>query len=306
MPLFPRLTSLWRNVIQRGRVERQLNEEIGSYVALSIDAKMRGGMREEDARRTALLELGGVEQVKEHVRQARWGYYLETRLQDLRFGLRTLRKSPLFSLTVALVLALGIGSTTLMFTIVNSVLLNGPPYQEADRLFMLWQKLPQEDRVSFSLREFTAWRKQTQVFKSFSSYTGTGFTISGLGEPAFVIGQMVTPSLFQALRAQPALGRVFSEAEGQPGHDQVVILSHAIWREKFGMRADAVGQPVVMNGAPYTVVGVMPETFDFPNREAKLWTPAALGGPLFQEARRAFSACHRATETRRHIAAPPG
>ncbi len=283
MRLLSRLASLVRNVTRKREVEQALEEEVAAYVEMLTREKMKQGMNENQARRGAILELGGAEQVKEQVRDVRMGHFIETRMQDLRFAFRTLRKSPGFSLTVALVLALGIGSTALMFTIVNSVLLKGPPFPQADRLVMLWQDLPQEKRVSFSTREFTTWQKETQLFESIAAFTGNGFTITGRGDPELIIGRQVTPSFFQALRANPALGRVFLESEGTAGHDRSVILSHALWRDKFGMRNDVAGQALVMNGEPYTVIGVMPEGFIFLDREAKLWVPAALDGPLFQQ-----------------------
>ena len=283
MSLFSRFVSLTRNLTRRRHVERDLAAEVNSYVDLSIERKVRGGLSETDARREALVELGGAEQVKELVRDVRVGHFLETRIQDVRYAFRTLRKAPVFSLTVALVLALGIGSTALMFTIVNSVLLKGPPFPEADRLVMLWQDLPQEKRVSFSTREFTVWRDQSQLFENLAALTGSGFTITGRGEPELAIGQSVTPSFFQTLRVAPALGRVFLEAEGKSGQERVVILSHSFWREKFAMRANVLSETIVMNGKPYSIVGVMPEDFDFPRRDIKLWVPAALDAPLYQD-----------------------
>ena len=283
MALLPSITSLFRNLTRRGKIERDLAAEVNSYVDLATQKKMKQGLNEPDARRAALVEFGGAEQVKELVRDVRVGHLFETRMQDLRFAFRSLRKSPVFSLTVAIVLALGIGSTALMFTIVNSVLLKGPPFPEADRLVMLWQDLPQEKRVNFSTREFTAWRSQSQLFESFAGMTGTGFTITGRGEPELVIGQQVTPSFFQVLRVTPTLGRAFLESEGKSGQDRVTILSHAFWREKFGMRTNVLGETVIMNGQSYSIVGVMPEDFDFPRRQVKLWVPAALDGGVFQE-----------------------
>ncbi len=277
------LSAILRNLMRRRKVEKDLSDEVSSYLDLATQRKMQQGLTEPEARRAAAVELGGTEQVKELVRDARLGHFIQTRLQDVRFAFRSLRKAPIFSLTVALVLALGIGSTALMFTIVNSVLLKGPPFPDPDRLVMLWQDLPQEKRVSFSTREFTVWRDQTQLFENFAAMTGTGFTITGRGEPELAIGQQVTPSFFQTLRATPALGRTFLEAEGKAGNEQVVILSHSFWREKFGMRRDVLGENVVMNGKPYAVVGVMPPNFDFPRRAIKLWVPAALDTPLFQE-----------------------
>lgn len=282
MSLFSRIASLWRNLTRRREVERELTDEVSSYVELATQAKMKDGLTEGEARREALVEFGGVEQVKEEVREVRLGHFLETRWQDLRFGLRTLRKSPVFSLTVALVLALGIGSTALMFTIVNSVLLQGPPYPQADRLYMLWQNIPEEDHVSFSPREFAAWKKQTEVFESLSAYMGNGFALSSAGEPDLLFGHLVTPSLFQTLHVNAALGRVFLESEGEVGNEHVVILSHSVWRDKFDQRPDVLGQSITLNGEPYTVVGVMPQGFDFPQTDVKLWVPAVMDGPFLQ------------------------
>src|SRR6476619_7346067 len=174
MSLRSRLSSFFRNVTQRRNVDRDLAAEVDSYVDLSTQRKIRQGLSETEARRAALVELGGAEQVKELVRDARFGHFLETRMQDLRFAFRSLRKAPLFSLTVALVLALGIGSTALMFAMVNSLLLKGPPFPDSSRLVMLWQDLPQEKRVSFSTREFLVWQQQSQLFENLSAMTGLG------------------------------------------------------------------------------------------------------------------------------------
>ncbi|MFL6584735.1 MAG: ADOP family duplicated permease [Chthoniobacterales bacterium] len=280
MSLRNSITSLCRNLGRKRAIERDLDREVSSYVELATVAKMKAGMSERDARRAALVELEGAEQVKEQVRESRRGYRLEILLQDLRFAFRTLRKAPAFSLTVALVLALGIGSTTLMFTIVNSVLLEGPPFPQADRLFTVWQRIPEEPRVSFSPKEFTAWQKQTQVFESLAFVTGTGFTISGLGDPELAIGRMVPPAYFGALRANPQLGRVFAESEA---NEHVVVLSHALWRKKFGARPDVVGQSVTLNGEPYAVIGVLPGNFDIEGPDATLFVPVNLANPIFTE-----------------------
>jgi predicted permease len=278
-----RIFAFIRNLTRRRDIERDLAAEVDSYIDLSAQRKVGQGLSEADARRAALIELGGTEQVKELVRDARIGHFLETRMQDVRFAFRSLRKSPVFSLTVALVLALGIGSTALMFTIVNSVLLKGPPFPEADRLVMLWQDLPQEKRVSFSTREFTVWRDQSQLFENLAAMTGSGYTITGRGEPELALGQQVTPSFFSTLGLKLVLGRTFLETEGKNGQDRVVILSHAFWQTKFGMQSDILGQSLIMNGKAYTVIGVLPENFDFPSPLYKVWVPAALDAPLFQD-----------------------
>jgi putative ABC transport system permease protein len=280
MPLPARIASLVRNLTRRRRVERDLSDEVTSYVDLATQRKMKEGLNESDARRAALVELGGAEQVKELVRDARLGHFLATRMQDVRYAFRTLRKAPVFSLTVAIVLALGIGSTALMFTIANSVLLEGPRFPEAKRLFTLWQRIPEEPRVAFSPKEFRAWQQQTQVFETLSFVTGTGFTISGKGDPELVIGRLVTPAFFQVTRANPAIGRAFAETEA---NDRVVVLSHALWRDKFGQRPEVLGESVTMNGESYTIIGVMPDTFVFEGTDAKLFVPASLNSPVFSQ-----------------------
>ncbi len=283
MRVFSSLAACCRNLFQRRRIERDLAEEVDSYLALSADGKMRDGLEPAAARRAAATEFGGVEQVKEEVRDVRLGHFLEMRLQDLRFAFRTLRKAPIFSFTVVAVLTLGIGSTALIFSLVNSILIQGPPFPEAGRLFMLWGKIPEEPQISFSPQEFTAWQKQTGLFESFAAFTGSGFTIYDRGEPDLVTGQLVTPSLFAALLTTPALGRAFLHSEAAPGRDHVVILSDELWRKRFGGRADVLGQSVNLDGEPYLIVGVMPPGFDFPNPKVKLWTPIAFAAPLFQE-----------------------
>lgn len=283
MRFFSELRAFWSGLFRRKQLERDLNDELESYLALSAAAHERSGLDPVAARRAAAVELGGAEQLKESVREARLSHFLETRWHDLRFAIRTLHKSPVFSLTVVLVLALGIGSTALMFTIVNSLLIASPPYPDSDRLFLIWQRIPQEDHVSFSVKEFTAWEKQNSVFERLAVYTGNGFTISGQGEPEMVVGHMVTPSFFQVLRVAPVLGRAFLESKGKAGNDHEVILSDTLWRRKFAGRADVLGRQIILNGEPYTVVGVMDPVFDFPSHDPTLWVLADLRSPLFQD-----------------------
>ncbi|MFL6527632.1 MAG: ADOP family duplicated permease [Chthoniobacterales bacterium] len=280
MRLLHILGSFCRNLTGKRRVERELSDEVSSFVELSTRAKVREGMDECDARRAALLELEGTEQIKERMREMRSGYRFETFLRDLRFALRTLRKAPAFSFTVVAVLGLGIGSTTLMFAIVNAVLVEGPPFPQSDRLFTLWNRIPEEPRVSFSPKEFAAWQKQTQVFDGLAFATGTGFTISGRGEPELVIGRMVPPVFFSVLRSQPQLGRTFAESEA---NEHVVVLSDTLWRKKFAARPDVLGESVTLNGQPYTVVGVLPQNFEFDGADAALFAPVSLANPMFAQ-----------------------
>lgn len=269
-----------RNLTQKRRLEKELTDEVDSYVALSVQEKMKRGASEAEARRAARVDLQGTEQVKEHVRDIRAGRSLERRWQDFRYATRVLRKSPMFSLTVIAVLTLGLGSTTLIFAIVDSMLLQGPRFPQVDRLFTVWQRIPEEPRVSFSPKEFEAWEKQTQLFEHLAFVTGTGFTLTGRGEPELVVGRLASPFLFETLGAKPALGRLFGNADSD---DHLVVLSDSLWRRKFAARSDVVGEQLVLEGQPYTIVGVLPESFSFDGSDAALFVPARLSKPIFRE-----------------------
>ncbi len=283
MTFLPRLLSLLRNLVRRRMVEQDLHEEVNSYVELATAAKIRDGSSPAEARREALMEVGGMEQAREQVRQARMGYFLENRWRDLRFAFRTLSRAPLFSFSVLLVLGLGLGSTLLVFSIVNSLLLQGPPFPQGDRLQMLWQDLPLEKRVSFSPREFQIWRQETRAFASLAALTGTSYTVTGRGEPYLAPALRVTPSFFSTLGTRPFLGRAFSEEEGKPGRERVALVSYAFWRDRLGGSRDVPGTELLLDGESHTIVGVMPERFDFPGRQTSVWVPAVLETPAFQE-----------------------
>lgn len=210
---------------------------------------------------------------------------MDSLFQDIRFALRILRKSPGFTLVAALTLAIGIGANTAMFSVVNSVLLRPLPFADPDQIVSIWQKLPQEDRVSFSPPEFQDWQQQTQVFESLAATTGNGFTLTGRGDPAMIFGLMATPSLFQVLGVTPMLGRTFSPDEGFAGRDHVVLLSYGLWKEQFGGDPNILSQSIMLNGEAYTVVGVMGPEFVYPAPRYRLLVPIALNGGVFQKFR---------------------
>lgn len=203
-------------------------------------------------------------------------------LPDLRQSARMLRKNPGFAAVAILALALGIGANTTIFSVINSLLLEPLPYRDPGTIVRIWQKIPTEDRVSFSPREFLEWRSQTRSFDDLSAATGNGFTLTGRGDPEMFLGQLVTPRLFHLLGVNPALGRVFLPEEGESGRDHVVVLSHSLWKSTFGADPGIVGQAITLNNEKYTVVGVMPAGFDFPAPDYRLWVPAALNGSIFK------------------------
>jgi putative ABC transport system permease protein len=266
---------LWRNMFRRARVERELDEELHAYVELLTAEKIRGGMDAAAARRAALLEVEGVEQVKERVREVRAGAMLETILQDLRYGLRVLAKNPGFTFVAVLTLALGIGANTAIFSVVNAVLLRPLPYEGSHELVQLWGTLPQLDTAPVSPANFLDWRERNRSFVRIAAYTGQNFNLSGVQEPERIRAARVSADLVELLGARPALGRAFLAEEDQHGSHRVVILSHALWQRRFGGNPGIVGQTLTLNDESYVVVGVMPPDFAFPRAATEMWTPIA-------------------------------
>ncbi len=244
------------------------------YVELATARNMKDGLSETEARRAALVKLGGVEQVKEQVREVRAGYLCETLIRDLRYGLRSLGKTPAFTAIALLTLALGIGANTAIFSIVNAIVLQPLPFRAPDRLVKIW---PEEAGTSVSKEDFVTIKSTAGSFDDVAAYSGWGFTITGSGEPAKLEGARTTSSLFSLLGVNAAVGRTFLPDEDQPGHDQVVLLSYGLWQSRFGSDPRIIGQPITVDGQNLTVVGVMPKGFDFPGgRSSDLWLPATL------------------------------
>jgi predicted permease len=279
MPLTPHLTSLWRNLLHKSRVEQECTEEIQAYLEMQVEAKIMEGLDPAEARRAALIELGGMEQVKERVREVRMGYFLETMWQDLRYGVRVLVKSPVFTIVAVLSLALGIGANTAIFSVVNGLLLRPLPYPDSERIVHVWHTPPQEsfpgmDKFSVSPANYLDWKDQSRSFEQMAAYADAGFSLSAGDEPVPISGAAVSADFFPVLRTSASQGRTFSPEEDQPGRDQVVVISHGLWQRTFGANPHLIGQTVTLDSRSYTVIGVMPAGFQFP-QEAELWVPLA-------------------------------
>lgn len=203
---------------------------------------------------------------------------MTTLLQDLRFGARMLWKRPGFTAVAVLTLALGIGANTAIFSLVNAVLLKPLPFPEAERLVMLWEDA---SRIGFPQNtpapaNFIDWKTQTQSFEGMAAGVWATYNLTGYGEPQKLNGNAVSAELFNVLGARPALGRGFTAEEERPGSDNVVILSHGLWRDTFGGEPSVVGRDLILSGEKRTVVGVMPEGFQFLDPNVRLWVPLAL------------------------------
>jgi putative ABC transport system permease protein len=211
-------------------------------------------------------------------------------LQDLRYGIRMLLRSPGFTAVAVLTLALGIGATSAIFSVIDAVLLRPLPYNEPDRLVMVWGKLAgiglPRDQNAVSVPEFIDFQTMNQVFERMAASTGTSFNLTVEGSPERVQGASVSASLFPLLRVQPVLGRTFRAEEDQPGRDNVVLLSHGLWQRRFGSDPSLVGKTLTLNGRVCSVIGILPPNFEFP-AEAEIWRPIAFDAADLSENRRA-------------------
>ena len=203
---------------------------------------------------------------------------METILQDLRYGVRTMFKNPGFTSVAIFALALGIGANTAIFSVVNAVLLRPLPFEQSDKLVMVWEKRLQLGRIrnTVSPPDFTDWRAQNQVFEDMAAFLSQGFNLGSSTEPERIQGASVSPSIFSILRARTRLGRTFEPEEDKPGSNSVAVISSGLWQRSFGSDPDIVSKTVTLNDKPYTVVGVMPGDFVFPNRRSEIWVPLTL------------------------------
>ncbi len=203
---------------------------------------------------------------------------METLWQDLRYGFRMLARNPGFTAVAVLTLALGIGANTAIFSVVNAVLLRPLPYEEPERLVMVWNELTKEGlpQLWFSEPELIDYRQRQQSFEGMAAFSGGGGNLTGRGEPLRVTAANVSANFFPLLRVDAFLGRTFTPEEDTPGNDRVIVLEHGFWQRRFGGDPAIIGETVSLSDNPYTVIGVMPSGFTFPDGTVDLWTPLAI------------------------------
>jgi len=265
-----------RNFFRREELDREFEAELCSHLELHIEENLRAGMSPEAARRDALLKLGGVEQTKENHRDTRGIPILETLLRDVRFGIRMLLKNPGFAAAAVITLALGIGANAAIFSFVNAALLRPLPYQSPERLVVLGEFRATQDSqsVSASLPDFQDWQRSAKTFESFAGYTSDNVTTSGGGIAENLDAARTTSNFFSTLGVSPILGRAFLAKEDEAGGAKVVLLSYAYWKSHYGGARDAVGKALRLDGVAYTVIGVLPNGFEFaPAGSPILWLP---------------------------------
>jgi predicted permease len=265
MPLFVKVRSLLRNLFLSRRVETDLDNEVRSHLELMTEEKVRAGMRREEARRAARMELGGVEQVKEQVRDERTGNWIQPVISDCRFGVRQLRKNPGFSVVAITALALGIGFSTIIFSIFYNGVLYPFPYRDAQRLTVIGivdtQHNSERFREVYHLDEVAAFRKQSQTFEDIVAYSGVDFIYQHQGSSEQVNGCKVTPNAIAFWGVAPLLGRGIGEQDAQAGASPVALLSYAFWKSMFHEDKGVLGTTITLNKQDHTIIGVMPRRF---------------------------------------------
>ena len=279
--LLARAKSLWRDLLDRRQIDRELDQEICTHLDLLIEQKIGEGMNLPEARRAARIELGGVEHVKEEVRSVRVGAWVRTLFQDARFGLRMLRRNPGFTAVAVLTLALGIGANTAIFSVVQSVLLRRLPYHDPGRLVEVWNSyLPQFPEFALSGADFDDWRLQAKSFSEMAAYWSVpvNANLTGSGDPARVEITYASSNLFAMLGVRAVIGRTFIPAENRSGAPDIALLSHKLWEERFGGDPAVRGRTLTLDGRDYTLVGVLPANFRLVPW-ADVWLPMGLVDP---------------------------
>ena len=262
------LLYLLRAIFRRNAVEGELDDELRFHFDQQVEKHVRSGLASEDAVRRAHLTFGGIEQVKEECRDARGVAAIDTTAQDLRYAVRTLRNSPAFTVAAAVTLALGIGANTAIFSLIEAVMLRPLPYKDPGRLVRF------ADSLTYS--DFESWRSRNQSFRDVAVfYRNSGWsrvTLTGVSEPESVQGGFVSANFFPLMGVSPLLGRWLAPGE-EIGRERVVVLSHGLWRRRFGAAQDVTGQFLQIDGINFQVIGVMPATFQFPARNVQFWAP---------------------------------
>ena len=267
-----------RNLFRKDAIERETDQELRFHLERQVATNIAAGLSPEQARRAALLDFGGVEQFKEDCREARGVNRIESLLADLRYGFRTLHKSPGFAIVSVLTLALGIGANTAVFSMVNALLLHPYNFRNLDSVVRVWEDRGIDegyDARYIAPADAEDLRSSNSVFEGLTTYSFQSFGLGVAGDVQPILGCRVSANFFDVLAVSPAAGRPFTATEEQPGADQVAILSFGTWQRRFGGDPQLLGKTISLNRRVHTIVGIMPKNFDYPV-PVELWVPLAL------------------------------
>jgi predicted permease len=276
------------SLTKRQRVETALDKELRYHVERQTEENIAAGMNAREAREAASRMFGGVSQIEEECRDMRQTQYLDNFVQDLRYAVRMLSKSPAFTVVIVLTLALSIGANSAIFSVVDGVLLKPLPYPQAERIARVFYRSASYAKFPVNPWDFLDFRARNRSFENFAMYTHADVQLSGTGsDPVKLSAFRISSGYFRVLGVQPARGREFDFSEERPGNGNVVILSDRVWRNQFGAAADILGRKVLLDSQPYTVVGLMPAGMDHPGNSynsvaygdtVDAWTPFTFDG----------------------------
>jgi len=281
MSLLRNIASGLRSLFRKEQVDRELDEELRAYQEMATEEKMKQGMSRRDALRTVRLERGSLEVCKEIVHSGGWEFFVETCWQDLRFAARMLRKSPGFTAVAVLTLALGIGASTAIFSVVESVLWRPLPFPDSQRLTAIWStNLKQTWRKEpASPADYLDWRTQSTVFDALGAFEWSeNHTLTGDGDPERVQVMPVSANFFDMLQVRPLMGRVFHSEEEKTGKSRVALISHSLWERRFHSNPNVIGKAITLDGEQYAIVGVCTSRFhlEFQDVDPDLYIPLTL------------------------------
>ena len=258
----------WRSLVVYRQLDRDLDDEIAYHLEQQVEELVARGIDREDAWRTVRRNFGGVQQAKEDCRDARGMSAIDAIWQDVRYAVRMLWRTPGFTAVATLTLALGIGATTAVYSLIDVILLSRLPYAAPDRLVSITGPYPNG--------AFAAMRSELRTMDVAAYADGHFFTLTGRGTPVRLAGTRVSAELFSTLGVSPAMGRWLRAGEDESPNDRFAILSHAAWQTRFGGDPAIIGKSLELDGQAHEVVAVMPASFEFPSRRTEVWVPLGL------------------------------
>jgi predicted permease len=277
MPLFVKARSFLRNLFLFRRVEADLDQEVQSHLELLTEENILAGMSPKEAQRAARIELGGIQQVKEQVREERLGNWLQSVISDCRYGARQLRKNAGATAIMVFTLALAIGAATAIFSVVYGVLLRPLPYTDASRIMAVFEVNPKGTWSRLADPNFDDFRDQNRSFQAIAKYSAFVVSVSGASQPSRTMVAYVSPDFLKVFRIQPIIGRDFSVSDAKKGAGPTVLVSYDYWAQNLGSPRDLSQSHLKIDGAVYSVIGVLPAGFRFP-ADVELWLPSDLEG----------------------------
>jgi predicted permease len=271
--MFAYLRSLLARFFRRAKIDNELEEELGAHIQLHADRLEGAGLDRAEAERRARIEFGSTARFKEECRDQLGGNLIDTLIQDVRFSVRTLRKSPAFFAVAVITLALGIGATVAAFSVVNSVLLRPFGFSNSEKLLWIYSQRPDNPRTNFSLPEYCDYRDRNTSFDGLAAIASFNPSLSDSGEPERVQGVRMSANAFTILGLRPSIGRTLITDDDKNGAEPVVLLSYGLWSRRYAKNPDVVGRSVNVNGESRQIIGVLPSSFALPNLDTDIVVP---------------------------------